>query len=92
MSVVVEPVAEQLKLAPADAMANRIDAVGVVALEAGELRGAGQTVTHTPVTDALQPHPCDPAHGSVAGPKPKSVKRRLAKASIWLMIPEGLTA
>lgn len=92
MSVVVEPVADQLNLVPAGAMEGRPKAVGVLALNAGALRGEGQTVTHTPIVDAPEPHPCDPAHGSVAGRKSKSMQRRWAKAPTWLIRPEGLTA
>lgn len=91
MSVVVEPVAEYLNLVPEDAMAGRLHAVGVLVLAAQELQEAGQTVTHTPVVGAASPHPCDRAHGSVAGPKPKSVKRRLGKASTWLLAPDDVT-
>jgi hypothetical protein len=45
-----------------------------------DARACGQGVCRDPLPD-------EPAHVLVFGPKPKSVQRRLAKASVWLIPP-----
>ncbi len=47
---------------------------------AGLARACGQGVARDPTTK-------EPAHALVFGPKPKSVQRRLAKESVWLVPP-----
>lgn len=78
-SVHLAEVASAVGLRPADIL-QRYDGYGMASLTAGQARGCGQAVG----PDAL---PDDPTHGYIAGPKPKSVKRRLAAAAVWVISP-----
>ena len=49
-------------------------------ITAGQTRACGQGI-------ARDPTPEEPAHAIVFGPKPKSIQRRLAKESSWVLAP-----
>jgi hypothetical protein len=49
-------------------------------ISAGLVRACGQGIARDPL-------PTEPAHGIVFGLKPKSVQRRLAKESAWVLPP-----
>jgi hypothetical protein len=51
-------------------------------ITAGLARAGGQGVVRDPTTE-------EPAHALVFGPKPKSLQRRLAKESVWVLPPPG---
>jgi hypothetical protein len=50
---------------------------------AGLVRASGQII-------ARDPRPEEPAHALVIGTKPKSIQRRLAKESIWVIAPPAV--
>lgn len=78
-SVHLAQVASELGRGPADIL-RRYASYGLAALTAGEARACGQLVGRDPLPD-------DPTHGYIAGPKPRSVKKRLAAAAVWVITP-----
>lgn len=76
-SIHLADVAIKIGRAPAD-IVQRFVGYGLASLTAGQARQCGQAVGHDPLPD-------DPTHGFIAGPKSKSVKRRLSAACIWVI-------
>lgn len=56
---------------------------GLVEFPAGAARKQQQAICRTPVDE-------EPAHGSVAGPKPRRVKRAIRDSSAWTVFPPGM--
>jgi hypothetical protein len=54
----------------------------VAAITVALARACGQGVARDPL-------PAEPAHALVFGPKPKSIQRRLAKGSTWVISASG---
>lgn len=79
MSVVLGPEAHRLGRGPLHMLEGHPE-FAVATLTAGTARQHGQGVIRDPL-------PEDPAHGLVHGPKPKSIRRKLAAASVWLVPP-----
>lgn len=57
-----------------------LDGYGLASLTAGAARVCGQAVARDPLPD-------EPAHGLIAGSKTKGVKKRLAAAAVWVVLP-----
>ena len=85
MSVVVEPIALDLGARPADAVAKSGPGTALVRVRAGAFRADDQNVFHSPIDSDV---PCELAHGSVEGAKPKGARRRWALAAEWVIEPE----
>ena len=86
MSVVVGDIALAAGRNPDTVLAGH-SGYALAMITAGLVRECGQSI-------AADPLPTEPAHAVVFGPKPKSVQRRLAKQSIWVVPPPehgGLT-
>lgn len=79
MSVILEELFLAAGRSPSAALA-RHEGYGLAAITAGLARACGQGI-------ARDLTPEEPAHAVVFGPKPKSVQRRLAKASVWILPP-----
>jgi len=60
---------------------------GIAALKADFCRKEEQRVARDPVSNSPRPHPCDPAHGVVAGTKKESRQRHLARSALVLLEP-----
>jgi len=82
MSVVLTEVAIAVGRGPAQILTGH-ERFSLASITAGLARECGQAVVRDPL-------PEEPAHGLVIGPKPKSVQRRLAKATIWVVPPQPL--
>lgn len=80
-SVHLADVASSIGRGPADIL-QRFVGYGLASLTSGQARGCGQAVGRDPLPD-------DPTHGFIAGPKPRSVKKRLSSACVWVIPPPG---
>ena len=83
MSVIREDVLENEHRSPVSTLAG-YPGYALAALTAGTVRQNGQGV-------AADPLPEEPAHALVFGNKTESVRRRLAKASRWVVEPPEST-
>ncbi len=77
MSVTISSKARELGLAPESSVQGH-DGFGLASFTAAQARSLNQRVARTPDAD-------NPAHGSVIGKKTKTVKKRLAEYSIWVI-------
>lgn len=80
MSVVLGPVLLELGRAQESALDGH-PGFSLVAITAAKARALGQAVARDPL-------PNEPAHGVVAGSKPKSVRKLLAKSAQWIFLVE----
>lgn len=86
MSVYLSSLVQQSDRRPADLLSDW-RSFGLASIGAGNVRLLHLGVVRDPL-------PEEPAHGLVTGPKPRSVQRKLAKASTWVILPsptESLT-
>ncbi len=82
MSVVLAEVLEGAGRPLTDALAGHAG-FSLVAFSARDARACGLAIERDPT-------PEEPAHGLVCGAKTKSVKRRLARASHWVVPPAAI--
>jgi hypothetical protein len=82
MSVVLAEVLEDAGRPLSDALAAH-EGFALVAFSAGDARSCGQAIERDPT-------PEEPAHGLVCGSKTKAVKKRLARASRWIVRPQAV--
>lgn len=80
MSVVLERLLESEGRTPQDVLTDH-DGFALAAITVLLARDCGQGVVRAPL-------PEEPAHAEVFGEKPKSVKRKLAKGSVWVIPPD----
>ena len=79
MSALLEELVLARGRSPIEALSG-FEGYGLAAITAGLARACGQGVAHDPT-------PQEAAHAVVFGVKPKSIQRRLAKGSIWVVPP-----
>ncbi len=79
MSVFLADVVAEIERGPQDALAGH-ESFGLAAFTAGLARSCEQGVAREPLAD-------EPAHAVVFGRKTKSVSRKLAKGSRWVVPP-----
>lgn len=79
MSVILAEAALEAGRTPVVVLSSH-EGYGMAAIMAGFARACGQGVARDPV-------PEEPAHAVVFGPKPKSVRRQLAKEAAWVLPP-----
>lgn len=63
-----------------DALASHAEGFALAAITAGCARENGQIVIRDPTAD-------EPAHGLIVGKKTRAVRKRLAKATVWIVLP-----
>ena len=81
MSVVLEDVLKELGRPLDSALDGHGDGFSLVGFEAGIARSCDQGVAREPVEG-------EPAHGVVFGNKTRSVRRALARSSVWIVPPD----
>ena len=81
MSVFLAEVMAELRKVPPDALRGQED-FALAALTTGLARTNGQSVVRDPL-------PEEPAHALVAGPKPRSVRRKLSRGAKWVIAPSS---
>ena len=79
MSVLLAEIVAETGRRPVDVLAAH-GGYGLAAITAGLARESGQGVARKPRRD-------EPAHAEVFGKKPKSVRKKLAKGSEWVLPP-----
>jgi hypothetical protein len=82
MSVYLRSIVYNLGLAEENVVEAKATGWAVSAIPVHVLAAEEQTLEPNPVTDAEEPHPCDPAHALVHGDKRSKARRdRIAKLS-----------
>jgi len=84
MSVLLAEIVAETRRGAEAILAGHED-YGLAAITAGLARACGQGVARKPRSD-------EPAHAEVFGKKPKSVRKRIAKGSEWVLPPPNRLA